>query len=104
MAGNAIIYVKCESLMQFYASLNELHFMVGVLGSTKMQSAFSACYSEPGTWVPIYPIFKVFEKPNGAERREMQGERSESFYPISSITFIVIATNKNYLDFDVWAS
>jgi len=77
--------------MPFWVSLNELHFRVGVLGSMKIRSAFTGCYSEPGMWFPICPAFQVFvEKTHGAERREAQGERSESFSPSNSITFLYL--------------
>lgn len=80
--------MKCESLMQFWVSLNELHFRVGALGSTKMWSAFTGCYSEPGMWLPIYPTFKIFvEKPNCAER-EKHKERDQNLF--LQVTFLYL--------------
>lgn len=50
--------VECENLMLLWVNLNELYFRVDVLGSTKMQSAFSGCYLEPGVWLSFVLLSK----------------------------------------------
>lgn len=88
--------------MQFWVSLNELCFRVGVLGSTEMQSAFTGCYSEPGMWLPFVPLRNYLFRNIVVLKGEKYKERDQNLIlQVMQINSLILDTNINHLAFDV---
>lgn len=91
--------------MQFWVSLNELCFRVGVLGSTEMQSAFTGCYSEPGMWLPFVPLRNYLFRNLVVLKGEKYKERDQNLIlQVMQINSFILDTNINHLAFDVRSS